>query len=1069
MPYIKIKELILKMNFNIEKLSKNFESKVDFFKRQKGNELLRAGKVLNIKEIADRERDFIEIISKVYSQISYSHYEVKVLINGNSSEIEGTYCDCLDFYNNSTPRNKYVCKHISAVLSKYISARKVKNEEEKKRIENMGRDILNELNALSQPKEKINLEVNLNPKNFNGYFQAAFKIGNKKMYVLKSVRDFIKARSENQKIDYGKDFSYDPSVHIFNEIDENIVDFIEEYVANDAISRYNSTGLIDGKNLNINDASLRRFLLMLKEKGITYDSEKVKIIEGDLPLELDISEKNEKYIVKIIGEYFKPLTNKYDVFLFENNIYLPSRLQIHSLKLFYDYFKNFKRLEFKKEAALEVFNEVMPKLEIMSSSIKIDDKIDNLVKNDLKAEFFLDIRNKQVVLDVNLMYGDEKLKYFSKVQDKNKIIIRDSIREEKILETITNLNFSYKNNIFEFIGDEYALYLFLGGKYKELEVLGDIYYSDRFRDRKVYYTPKIQGIIKDNEDSFLDFTFEIEDIPPKENKNILEAFNNKRKYYKLKNDSFINLEGQEIQDFLTLVDGITSGSKEGNIRLHKNKAIVLNDYLENSNLTFIKGENIVKDISNKVLELDKLEYSMPDKLKTQLRDYQITGFKWFKNLSYLGFGGILADEMGLGKTVQTIAFLLSEDGKKSIIIAPTSLVYNWKNEFIKFAPSMKIGVVHGNKNERANVVENINKYDVLLTTYGTLRNDEENYENLHFDYCILDEGQNIKNPLAKSTKCVKNIKAKSKFVLTGTPIENNLIELWSIFDFIMPNYLYNPTFFKKKFIDNDNSAIELQKFIRPFMLRRLKKDVIKELPDKIEKNYYVELTKQQRKVYATYVKDIKAKMEDESFGGDKITIFSYLTKLRQLCLDPSIVVDKYAGGSAKIEEALKLIEENIENGHKILLFSQFTSVLSNISDELSKNKIEHMYLDGSTKADKRLELVEEFNKSNKCKVFLISLKAGGTGLNLTSADVIIHFDPWWNPAVEDQATDRAHRIGQKNVVQVFKLISEGTIEERIINLQDSKKELISDVLDSDYKSENMLSALSKEELMELFS
>lgn len=1057
------------MNFNIEKLSKYFESKVNFFKRQKGNELLRAGKVLNIKEIADRERGFIELISKVYSEISYSHYDVKVLINGDSSEIEGAYCDCLDFYNNSTPRNKYVCKHISAVLSKYISARKVKNQEDKKVIENMGINILNELKALSLPKEKINLEVNLSTKNFNGYFQASFKIGNKKKYVLKSVRDFIKARLDNKVIEYGKDFSYNPSVHVFNEIDENIINYIEEYVANDQISRYNSTGLIDGKHLNINDSALRRFVHILKEKGITYDSEKVKIVEGDLPLEMDISEKNEKYIVKIIGDTFKPLTHKYDVFLFENNIYLPSRLQIQSLRIFYEYFKKFRRLEFKKEAALDVFNEVVPKLEIMSSSIKIDEKIDNLVKRDLKAEFFLDIRNKQVVLDVNLMYGNEKLKYFTNAENKNKIIIRDSINEEKILEVITNLNFSYNNNIFEFNGDENALYLFLGDKYKELESLGDIYYSDRFRDRKVYYTPKIQASIKNNEDSFLDFTFSIEDISPKEYKNILEAFNNKRKYYKLKNDRFINLEGQEIQDFLTLVDGITSGSKEGNIRLHKNKAIVLNDYLENSNLTFVKGRNIVKDISNKVLELDKLEYFMPDNLKTQLRDYQITGFKWFKNLSYLGFGGILADEMGLGKTVQTIAFLLSEQGKSSIIISPTSLLYNWKNEFLKFAPSMKIGIIHGNKNERNKVIEEIDKYDVVLTTYGTLRNDEENYENINFDYCILDEGQNIKNPLTQSTKSVKNIKAKSKFVLTGTPIENNLIELWSIFDFIMPNYLYNSAFFKKKFIDNDSSAIELQKFIRPFMLRRLKKDVIKELPEKIEKNYYVELTKQQRKVYAAYVKDIKAKMEAENFERDKITIFSYLTKLRQLCLDPSIVVDKYKGGSAKIEEALNLINENIENGHKILLFSQFTSVLNNISKELSKNEIEHMYLDGSTKASKRLELVDEFNNSDKYKVFLISLKAGGTGLNLTSADVIIHFDPWWNPSVEDQATDRAHRIGQKNVVQVFKLISEGTIEERIVNLQESKKELISGVLDSDYKQENMLGSLSKEELMELFS
>ena len=1059
------------MNFSIEKLSKDFENKIEFYKKQKGNELIRSGKITSLKEIVDRENELIEIDSIVLSQRNYSYYRVQVLIDGNTSEIEDTECECKDFANNITSSNKYMCKHISAILSKYISLRIAKNKENEKRIENMGEDILKELTSLRNPKEKVNLEVHLTSESIHDCFQANFKIGNKKMYVLKSLKDFINARANDEEIEYGKDFTYYPEENVFSEQDEIIIDFIEEFVTNDVLKNsygYNN-GLINGKYLNIQDAVLRRFLHIVGEKGITFNSEKVKIIEEDIPLELDIVEKNEKYIVNIIGESLKPLSSKYDVFLFEKNIYLPSKAQIRSFKVFYKYFKEFKRLEFKKEKALDMFNTVMPKLENMSSNIKIDEKIDNLVKNDLKAEFFLDIRKKQVVLDVNLKYGEEILKYFSNVKDKNKIIIRDSNKEEQILESLTNLNFSYENNIFVFNGAEYDLYLFLGDKYKELELLGDVYYSDRFKERKVYVTPKIKANIKDSEDNFLDFTFKIDDISPKEYKNILDAFKNKRKYYKLKDDSFINLENEETQDFLGLIDNIASGNKDGSIKFHKNKAIVLSDYLENNNLSFVKGKNIVKDIADKVLDLDKLEYTLPTDLKTKLRDYQITGFKWFKNLSYLGFGGILADEMGLGKTVQTIAFLLSEKDKKSIIIAPTSLIYNWKNEFLKFAPSIKVCVIHGNKNERSKIIKNINDYDVVLTTYGTLRNDEESYEKLKFDYCILDEGQNIKNPLAQSTKSVKNINAKSKFVLTGTPIENNLIELWSIFDFIMPNYLYNTTTFKKKFINNDDTKIELQKYIRPFMLRRLKKDVIRELPDKIEKNYYVELTKEQKKVYAAYVKDIKEKMEAENFEGDKITIFSYLTKLRQLCLDPSIIVENYKGGSAKIDEVLNIIQENINNNHKILLFSQFTSVLNNLSKELYKNNIEHMYLDGSTKASKRLELVDEFNNSGKYKVFLISLKAGGTGLNLTSADVVIHFDPWWNPAVEDQATDRAHRIGQKKVVQVFKLISEGTIEERIINMQEDKKELINDVLNSDYKSENMLSSLSKKELMELFS
>lgn len=320
--------------------------------------------------------------------------------------------------------------------------------------------------------------------------------------------------------------------------------------------------------------------------------------------------------------------------------------------------------------------------------------------------------------------------------------------------------------------------------------------------------------------------------------------------------------------------------------------------------------------------------------------------------------------MGLGKTVQTIAFLLSEKGKKTLIITPTSLIYNWKNEFKKFADSMKVAVVHGNKNERDKILEDINQYDVILTTYGTLKNDEENYKSLKFDYCILDEAQNIKNPLAKNTVSVKNINAGNKFVLTGTPMENNLIELWSIFDFIMPGYLGSVHNFKRRFVNKNDSAIELQKYIKPFMLRRLKKDVIKELPQKIEKNYYVELTKEQKKLYVAYVEKIKEEMESDNFKDDKITIFSYLTKLRQLCLDPSVIYDNYHEKNSKVEELVSILHDYIEDNHKILVFSQFTSVLKNISKRLDKEKINHMYLDGSIAASKRLEMVKEFNVMN---------------------------------------------------------------------------------------------------------
>ena len=365
--------------------------------------------------------------------------------------------------------------------------------------------------------------------------------------------------------------------------------------------------------------------------------------------------------------------------------------------------------------------------------------------------------------------------------------------------------------------------------------------------------------------------------------------------------------------------------------------------------------------------------------------------------------------------------------------------------------------------------KNINEYDVLLTTYGTLRNDYNLYEDINFDYCIIDEAQNIKNSLSQSSEVVKKLNAKVKFALTGTPIENNLMELWSLFDYIMPGYLYSKKKFQDKFIKNEKGIIELKKYIKPFILRRLKNDVMSELPDKIEKRYVVEMTKEQKKVYKTYIDNIKNKMKEKDLIKDKITIFSYLTKLRQLALDPGILVDGYIGGSGKIDVTVDLINEFINNNHKILLFSQFTSVLDSIKTIFDAEGIEYFYLDGSTKASERVSLVNEFNNSNKVKVFLISLKAGGTGLNLTSADVVIHFDPWWNPAIEDQATDRAHRFGQKNVVEVIKLISKGSIEEKIIKLQESKKEIINEIMNGNYTNGGFLSSLDADEIKELFS
>ena len=711
-----------------------------------------------------------------------------------------------------------------------------------------------------------------------------------------------------------------------------------------------------------------------------------------------------------------------------------------------------------------------------SKDIAFDENLEKQIRNNLEVKFYFDKINHNISCFIDYVYTDEN-------ENENKgYIIRNFKKENEIEDIVCAYGFErYGDKLLCKLSQD-ELFEFFKEKIYELNKIGDIYYSDKLKKVKVYKSNDVKASFNLNKQNYLEFNFNIDDIPKEELENILWALRNKRKYYKLGSGSYIDLEEDKMVKFLELVDDIKNRHVENYNQIDFNEednkisyslgsasSIYLKNLIDENEFNFINGIEKVNEISGKFETIGDIEVSLPKNLKANLREYQIQGFKWFKNLNHLKFGGILADEMGLGKTIQTIAFLLSEKGKKSIVVAPTSLIYNWKNELETFAPDLNVLVLHGNKNERKELIKTIKDNDLVLTTYTILKNDFKELEDIVFDYCIIDEAQNIKNPYSQNSEAVKKVNAKVRFALTGTPIENNLLELWSIFDFIMPGYLYSKNKFQEKFIKTNDNIKELKKQIQPFMLRRLKKEVLSQLPEKIETKFFVEMTNEQKKVYKTYVEDIKDKMRETDFGKDKITILSYLTTLRQLCLDPSIKVENYKGNSGKIDVLNELIKENIENNHKILIFSQFTSVLQNISKELEKENISYLYLDGRTNPKERVELVDEFNQNKDIKVFLISLKAGGTGLNLTSADIVIHFDPWWNPAIENQATDRAHRYGQKNVVEVIKLIAKGSIEENILKLQEDKKELIQKVISEDFKNESLIKMLSKEELINLIT
>jgi SNF2 family DNA or RNA helicase len=470
---------------------------------------------------------------------------------------------------------------------------------------------------------------------------------------------------------------------------------------------------------------------------------------------------------------------------------------------------------------------------------------------------------------------------------------------------------------------------------------------------------------------------------------------------------------------------------------------------------------------------------VPETLASVLRPYQKEGFAWLKMLCHNGFGGILADDMGLGKTLQTIAFLLSEfreasgqENRRTLVVAPASLVFNWKNELLRFAPELSVYAVTGKVEERQEIIRKAGERDILLTSYDLLRRDEKIYEEIPFFCEVIDEAQYIKNHNTKAARAVKKIKASFRLALTGTPVENRLSELWSIFDYLMPGFLYGYKRFREEFEipvvqDGEEEAMRrLQKLISPFVLRRLKKEVLKDLPDKIEENVFAPLSGEQQRLYYAHVNRIKWMMEnrtEEEFQTSRMEILAELTRLRQLCCNPGLVYENYKGNAEKIDMCLEIVEDAVQGGHKILLFSQFTSMLQTLQKRLEEKEISYYSLTGSTGKEKRQELVERFN-TDDTSVFCISLKAGGTGLNLTAADVVIHYDPWWNLAVQNQATDRAHRIGQKNVVTVFKLVMKDTIEENMIHLQEKKKELAEELLGGEDVSK---AGFSREELLEL--
>ncbi|EHK2327568.1 SNF2 helicase associated domain-containing protein [Clostridium perfringens] len=1065
---------------NLDIFMKNLVRRTSSFTREQGKKLI---KEAYVKDVRGKSIDGIyHIYGNVLNDDKNWDYNTHIKINMKNSDIIGTNCSCETFKENSKHIKNYVCKHISATNDVFYSLVRKKVQKNKLKSNNKTQ-LVKEKNDEYKGQEKRFLSLDINIKHMvkEGItlFNCEFRIGAGNLNLILDLKDFLYKNSLKKPLKFNDGFTYNPLRDEFLEEDKRVLQFVASHKE-----------MISGRYLRLKQNNLKDFLKLIDEKkkinfnfnSINYE---VKIKKENVPVALTLKEGKEGFILSHHKKFPVLLNNSGDVMFFDRNLYLPRKRQLEYYIPIHKLFLKNNTITYKK--SLESLRNLLEELKNISKNIVLDENVRAFKEKLMKTTFNLYKTNGKIYCNVKIDYCGYIIDLIR--DEKDNSFLRD-LKSEKYIEfQLERFKFIKREEDFCFIGNEEGMYELLSKGIKKLKEFGEVLLSEELNEFKVLDSSLISSELIELS-NFYKLKFDFGDFELRELRESIEAMKKGERFYRTKK-VYLDLEDPGIVNFLNLLEDLgLENIKDNEVYIDKSKVLYIQEKLKDRDLSFIKGGNVLQEIVGKLLNKEFKRKLVPKALNAELRPYQKEGFKWINEITDLGFGGVLADDMGLGKTLQIIAFLLSQKKSKSIVVVPTSVIYNWMDEFEKFAPSIRVGLVHGSKYKRDKVLrdfkrglgikveeENLKekyyeKYDVLLTTYGTLKNDEKAYESLSFDYCIIDEAQNIKNPAAQATLSVKNIKSRCNIALTGTPIENNLMELWSIFDFVMPGYLFTKERFRERFILDESNLSELKSLITPFILRRLKEDVLSELPEKLEKKYLVEMKGKQKQLYSFYVKAIKNKLNEnksyEKSGKNKINLFAYLTKLREICLDPSIVVPDYKGESSKLTVVKEIVKDASESGKKILLFSQFTSVLKKIEEDFKKEDISYLYLDGGTSAKERVERVKKFNEDSNIKVFLISLKAGGVGLNLTSASVVIHFDPWWNPAVEDQATDRAYRFGQENKVEVIKLVAKDTIEEKIVLMQEDKRELIQSLMDGKTMDGKGLKRLTEEEISKLF-
>lgn len=1041
-------------------------------------------------------------IYKVEGTIQVSAYEniCHFFINVPLHSVYSTHCECPWYFD-----DEHICAHIGMLmiyLTKvdiqnfpYTSqkeaspyslynedylARRQRIEEEIKRIQ-MEESYQKTRDLILQQKDNQDhlVQLELQTQQYDvvpvvsyldfDAFLLSFTVGAQKQYTIKNIPDFLHRIDTEQYHSYGKQLGFIHTKNAFTPQSQKYIDFMRMAYSVPDYDRY---------YYRYNNTRYIRIHTLLPAFYTTFkDDVHVPIREEDFVLPIHIEKEEKHYTISLVWDQEEHiLTGDHQMFALHDRpfeiIHYTIRSQSSVTTLFSALSENPLHIPFDEYDDFERYI-----LDPAREYLKITEG-----KELLPVSNVLHIHHPTVYGDMD---ENETVSFHATGKDEQgntiELLYNDKISFDWTIELIQKFLENYAtwvdqeaHTIYMGLEDERTLD-FLQQGITQLQKYCDVYISDALKKlgKRTKYNLQT-GIRIDN--GLLEIQLESTDFDVNEVPAILQAYHRKKRYFKLKNGQLLHLESdqfQELDELMQDFDIHEDEIKDGKLQLELYRTLGMNERLNHAQALQVYKEDSLTDYIQG-FEKRKSKIACNPHYASILRDYQKRGVEWLLMLYQYNLNGILADEMGLGKTLQVIALLdsIRNQEKHSLIVCPASLIYNWEDEIRRFSDTLSCISITGTKEQRKKRIHDISKHDILITSYDYLRRDIDEYQDITFEYVVLDEAQNIKNQKTKNATSVKELHSRHRLALSGTPIENSLAELWSIFDFLMPGYLFSYHYFKTQYespiVLNQNEDVikKLRSFVSPFILRRTKKEVLKELPDKVDHQYLIDFSKEEQKLYLANLtqasKEMQAKMKEPRI--DHIAILAALTRVRQLCCDPRLLYDNIQKPSSKVQACIELVQILTEHNKKVLLFSAFTSLIDLLTQELEQNQISYYVLTGSTSKEERRKLVHAF-QTDTTQVFLISLKAGGTGLNLTAAEAVIHIDPWWNISAQNQATDRAHRIGQNANVQVYRLIMKDSIEEKIVKMQERKKDLADTFVEG---NDGFLSKMSKDEILSLF-